>query len=70
MSAVVVKVDDWAGLYIDGKLVSEGHSISTHDLVVHGVLDEDRGLDGTPFEQELINHGGMPKNLDDVPKGR
>lgn len=30
---VIVEGTDWAGLYVDGKLVAENHSISQDDLV-------------------------------------
>ena len=67
MKAVIVSVDDWAGLYIDGELKSQGHSISNYDLLTHGVIDETRGLDGTAFEQQIELDGGMPEKLEDVP---
>lgn len=65
---VIVTIDDWAGLYVSGVLVAEGHSLSNYDLLWAGVIDEVRGLDGTPFEEEMMDGGGMPKCLSKVPK--
>lgn len=64
--AVIVDVDDWAGLYIDGELKHENHSIPLRELVGY-TLTEVRGLDGTDFEKWLLEHGRMPKLLSEVP---
>jgi hypothetical protein len=66
---VIVQVDDWAALYVDGVKEHEGHSIPLFELAQVGAIDELRGLDGTPFEQTLIEHGRMPERLEDVPRG-
>lgn len=66
---VIVSVDDWAGLYKDGELFCEGHSISNYDLLNAGAISEERWLDGTDFERALEEElGGMPQKLEDVPK--
>jgi hypothetical protein len=35
MKKVVVQGDDWCGLYVDGKLVYENHSIPLRELAKH-----------------------------------
>jgi hypothetical protein len=58
-----VEGDDWVGLYMDGELVYEGHSISPAYLAE--LLDAD-------FERIwaddawLYDVGTLPKNLEDV----
>lgn len=32
---VFVKTEEWEGLYVDGDIISEGHSVSIEDLVDH-----------------------------------
>lgn len=41
---IEVIADDWAGLYVDGKLFTEGYSISVDDLV--------RASNGKPYVSE------------------
>lgn len=49
----VVKADDWAGVYINGELDFEGHSIP--DWVWMGIIDDllaDRKIDRTDCESD------------------
>lgn len=58
---------DWAGLYINGKLDCEGHSITAHDL-----MSALAGMTLTDFEVRpcdigwIIDAGNLPENLSDV----
>ena len=71
MRFTVVSVDDWAGLYVDGDLVCENHTVPLHDLIRHGLPDvEERALDGTGFEEAVVEGGGLPKRLSEVPADR
>lgn len=36
---VLVRGDDWAGLYKDGKLFTEGHSVDVEELAVSAGID-------------------------------
>lgn len=49
----VVRADDWAGVYIDGELYLEGHSIS--DIEWMNLLDKaltDRKVDRSDYESD------------------
>lgn len=55
--------NDWIGMYIDGKLKNEGHSLRTKDVV------EDLGLSCstiTANEEWLNDRGRLPEKLCDV----
>ena len=61
---VIVMSDDWTGLYVDGKLVYENHSIEVHDLIREGLFSASI-YDIT--SEELENHGYQcPDNLKDL----
>ena len=60
---VIVNGDDWKGIYIDGQLKYEGHSIRPMDIF--NVLD----IDFKEFECDLEwleEQGNLPKNLNEV----
>ena len=60
---VIVSGDDWKGIYIDGQLKFEGHSIRPMDLL--GVL----AIGYEEFECDIAwleDRGNVPKNLTDV----
>jgi len=69
-TAILISSDDWEGLYVDGKLIDEGHSLSspkdwvewtnTYELVdvtYRDLTDVDR------LETELS--GSFPENIED-----
>jgi len=59
----LVRADDWKGLYLDGKLVDEGHRVDTID-VLHAL-----GIEATQFwanDEWLSNLGSLPLDLKDV----
>lgn len=60
---LVTNYVDWEGLYIDGKLVTEGHRIRKEDLLGHfGItLDTIETAEGW-----LESRGKLPENLSDV----
>lgn len=63
----IVNGDDWAGLYIDGQLFSQGHDIYAHhwrSLIQHvfGVNVEHKTAD----DEWLNNRGDLPDNLAEV----
>lgn len=68
----VVKVtgDDWSGIYIDGKLVTEGHSIPFHDLMEVLTEHVPTGIDyWTALDVDdkwLQNEGSLPPILREV----
>lgn len=61
---VFVHGDDWIGVYLDGKLLDEGHSISAQQLVE--VLAGEWAESRTPDEAWLEDEGTLPDVLTDV----
>ena len=60
---VIVSGDDWQGIYIDGQLKYEGHSIRPMDIF------EVLGINHEQFECDfewLEERGRLPKNLEEV----
>jgi len=60
---LVTNYDDWEGLYIDGKLVLEGHRVRRDEMFTM------LGIDYTEVEAAegwLESRGTLPKNLSDV----
>lgn len=61
---VIVNAKDWQGLYRDGELVTEGHSVELHELASAAdidlqELDADVYFDG-------YDHSRCPQCLDEV----
>lgn len=62
-----IEADDWVGVYIDGKLDWEGHSLPPRDLLARFAKDvRYRGFDA-PLEDYLEEYGGFPNDLADLP---
>lgn len=66
---VFVNSDDWQGMYVDGRLEYENHTISSFDMM--NVLG--KSADGYSFEEEIVcdqqwieSIGHLPKRLDRV----
>lgn len=54
--------DDWEGLYVDGDLKAQGHSLHTQDILdALGVSHEARSI-----EDENVTF--LPDKLEDVPE--
>ncbi len=60
---VLVRADDWKGLYLDGKLVEEGHRVDTID-VLHALGIEARQVWAN--DEWLNDRGCLPPSLRDV----
>lgn len=64
-----VYADDWTGLYVDGRLQREGHSIEAWDALV---LIQDLELDNFGLEyfwcdlDWIHDRGNLPDELSDV----
>jgi len=60
---VIVYVDDWEGIYIDGKLTNQNHYLSTHDILTAVEI---------PYTMKQVSYEWMkgkpsfPKDLKDV----
>jgi hypothetical protein len=70
MTIDIVTLDDWEGLYINGKLVDEDHSIRL-DTVLKKLAREYkftfRSRYVSPeFEEKIHEVGNLPENLDEV----
>jgi hypothetical protein len=60
----IVSGEDWKGIYADGKLLSEGHSLNIREIL------ENLGYDVDDFDvnQEWLENEGLPKDLKKVKK--
>ena len=58
--------DDWEGVYIDGKLVAEGHHVRIDELLqLLGINGEQIYAD----DAWLADRGSLPQNLSEVKRG-
>ncbi len=64
LDAVYVHVDDWDGLYIDGKLVGEGDSMNLPYLLNGTLRFSHRENDAD--KNWIDNVGGFPETLDEL----
>lgn len=64
---IVSNDDDWSGLYINGRLITEGHRISLHDALdaLKGKTLEDYEF-RTCDRRWLFDHGNLPDDLEHV----
>lgn len=70
--------DDWEGIYLDGKIIEQGHVPFESDYRI-GFLElaenenftsEDVNIvyiDDTPLNEYLMETGGFPENLQNLP---
>lgn len=61
---VFICADDWEGMYINGELVAEGHSIEKDTVLT--ILGLEFNEDWTVDEDWLNERGRLPKKLSDV----
>lgn len=67
----IVQLDDWVGVYRDGKLLDEGHSFH-YSLLLHWagadfeILRGDLSSSGVVDEQHIIDEGSLPEKLEDL----
>lgn len=74
--AVLLTTDDWEGLYLDGKLIDQGHTIEEGDSLYYLKLAERYNLNSSDFYMEhledcpdsemVLNIGGFPDKLNDL----
>ena len=61
---VIIRADDWEGIYIDGKLEAEGHSTEPYDAVkiaiMHGVSSVESLWCDLEFTMKEICRGIYP----------
>jgi len=61
MDILIVYVDDWCGLYIDGELKHQGHSLESDTLLEHlGLEYKIKWLDDNEEFDQLVGAEGMP----------
>ena len=59
----IAYADDWEGIYIDGVLAYENHSISLSDIQSF----VDLGIDSIPVDTNwLEERGNLPINMEDI----
>ena len=61
----LVRGDDWEGLYLDGKLVEEGHHFRLTDVLARFGIECDEVW---PDDSWLEERGSLPKNFEEVPR--
>lgn len=70
MKATLVAAVEWEGVYLDGVLLFEDHSLSAYELF--RILGNKSNTPITSFEivraddEWLVEHGYLPENLKDV----
>ena len=60
-----IEVDNWSGLYKDGKLVLENHSLHPGDL--SQIVGIDYLFDEGAIDDYLFENGTLPKDINDLP---
>ncbi len=64
---LILTADDWEGLFIDGKLVTEGHSIPLYEFCeVLGIKVDFKEVD----DEYMCEMGSFPQNLDEIPEDK
>ncbi len=64
---LLLQSDDWDGLFIDGKLVTEGHSISLYKFCkILGIKVDFKEVD----DEYMYEMGSFPENLDEIPEDK
>jgi hypothetical protein len=75
--AILLKADDWEGLYINGTLVTEGHTLNEGndrsrffanlaETLNFKLLDMETAQIDPKYEEELSIIGSLPCNLVDI----
>ena len=78
--AILIQADDWEGLFIDGVLIEQGHTLNQgYSRVKHFInLAKTHNFDVEELEEVWVQevdedylyaHGGFPKNLNEL-KGK
>ena len=64
---VIIRADDWEGIYIDGKLETEGHSTEPYDAVKIAIRHGVSSVESLWCDLDWIHdEGNLPRNLSDV----
>lgn len=60
---VIVRGDDWEGCYVDGKLVTQGHSLTIQEIFKILKIDAEFKW----ADQDILEYNGcLPDNIEDV----
>lgn len=62
MEIILVDMDDWVGLYADGELKLQGHSLSVRDVIEFLTGTRPTTLEPTYEEVERLNYS-LPEKL-------
>ena len=66
---VIVKGEDWEGLYLDGELDYEGHEVQITNLIPHTPIREIRILHLNEYGcDSLEDFGCLPNSLREIPR--
>lgn len=65
MHVALVKFDDWEGLYIDGKLAREEHSLNLWSVlsIIQDKCEEITALEEVDVVYDLADHGNLPESF-------
>ena len=72
---LILFADDWEGLYVDGKLIEEEHSLGESDILFLLKLSEELGFTSDDItlkniieddERELVQVGSFPQKLSEL----
>lgn len=63
---IVTNGDDWEGLYLDGKLITEGHSVSPRDICNALNINMELVELSSEYLGEKISN--LPKDFSKIPK--
>lgn len=64
MKIIFVCADDWEGIYVDGELKAEGHSLTKHDILT--AVGQTNYISIEADEEWLDKECYLPLNLKDV----
>jgi len=75
--AIIIGADDWEGLFVNGKLVEEGHTLNEGysrrkyllSICMKYNLKMDEILEGyvtDDYDEVLADQGGFDENIEDV----
>ena len=67
MKWVFANGDDWTGLYLDGRLIDQGHSFTPEWAARQAMITPPTDVEVREVDYKwLSNRGWLPDNLDEV----
>lgn len=72
MNIIIAQGDDWEGIYVDGQLLDQGHSLHLMDVLTELKKLGAEFTDSTTISQREVNldwinmYGELPRSIDEV----